>query len=642
MNISGTIPGTLLTRKAIKSMSTNIGNLQAPYSIEKGSFCIANKNRDGSESLDLLTNFIAWINEVVQSDQGASLKISGKLNTGESLPDVSIKAEEFERMNWIGTHWPYKAIVMPVQRAKDHLRVIIQMNSSEVSQSTKFSATGWHKNSSGEWVYAYQGGYISTDGLVSEKEIDLKPVGAQYTNFSGCDRACTSDDLKNLFQLADDKVILPLLAGVFRSVVAEFLPLNFSMYLFGESGTRKSSVAAIIQSFFGKSYTTENLPGSWSSTENALEMQSHYFKDTIFTIDDYALGQTTTENTGLQRKAERVFRGQGNGSGRARMNGEGGLQETKKCRGLILVTAEEIPEGESINARLYLVPMLRSSVDINRLTLAQKAAGEGVYANLMRSFIQWYARRAKILDLGAMKRNYIEQYRDNAGHGRDTECIADLTIGSRLFLDFCLDAQLMTAVEGKNLETKLLSALNISIQTKNATSVTTTPELRFITLLQSALATSRARVVTLNDEPNKGVSHTSDRGRLVGWQDTKYLYLNPDAAYTLVYKMAIEQGKHIGASQRALWQKLNRAGISSCETNKSLKKKLINGKRIYCLQIPQTSLSESIEEPFESDVEPTHDDDLQAVISSVPKVPKKSLNRNLVAELSKPAIRSAK
>jgi hypothetical protein len=90
-----------------------------------------------------------------------------------------------------------------------------------------------------------------------------------------------------LIKLGEPSVSFPLRAATFRSVFGD---CDFSLHLAGATGAYKSERAALEQMHFGSEMTRLNLPGSWSSTANALEMVTFHAKDALVVIDDFAPG----------------------------------------------------------------------------------------------------------------------------------------------------------------------------------------------------------------------------------------------------------------------------------------------------------------------------------------------------------------
>ena len=152
-------------------------------------------------------------------------------------------------------------------------------------------------------------------------------------------------------------------------------------------------MAALAQQHWGAGLDARHLPGSWSSTGNALEGQAFAAKDAIFVIDDFVAGATLHDQARLHREADRVFRAQGNRSGRGRMRADGGLRPPKPPRGLILSTGEDIPRGQSLRSRILVLEVETGAVNWERLSVCQQDAAAGLYAQALAAFVRWLAPR---------------------------------------------------------------------------------------------------------------------------------------------------------------------------------------------------------------------------------------------------------
>ena len=89
----------------------------------------------------------------------------------------------------------------------------------------------------------------------------------------------------------------------------------------GPTGSLKSELAALAQRHFG-TFDRKTLPGSWTSTENALEGRLFTVKDALAVIDDYAPNADSRAQQELEKRAQRIIRGIGNRASRARLRAD--------------------------------------------------------------------------------------------------------------------------------------------------------------------------------------------------------------------------------------------------------------------------------------------------------------------------------
>ena len=194
-----------------------------------------------------------------------------------------------------------------------------------------------------------------------------------------------------------------------------------------------------------------NLPASWSSTGNALEGVLFAAKDALVVIDDFCPTGSSADVQRYHRDADRVFRAQGNRSGRQRMRADATLRPTKPPRGLAISTGEDTPRGQSLRSRVGVLEVGPSDVDWARLTACQADARDGVYARALVGFVGWLAprydevRERMRADLDALR---TVAYTDGQ-HRRTPGIVADLAYGLKLFLAYAVDVGAVTDDEAE-------------------------------------------------------------------------------------------------------------------------------------------------------------------------------------------------
>jgi hypothetical protein len=135
-----------------------------------------------------------------------------------------------------------------------------------------------------------------------------------------------------------------------------------------------------------------NLPGSWSSTANALEGLAFAAKDALLVVDDFAPTGSQTDTERAHREADRILRAQGNRSGRLRMRSDGSLRSPRPPRGMIVSTGEDVPRGQSLRARMLVLELGPGDVDWDGLTGCQKAASDAALGRALAGFLCWGRR----------------------------------------------------------------------------------------------------------------------------------------------------------------------------------------------------------------------------------------------------------
>lgn len=328
-----------------------------PYFERDGDIHLHKTTQDGPVAVPLC-NFSARIVEEVVLDDGAEqtrrLALQGSLAGGAPLPRCEVPAADFAGMGWVVPAWGTHAVVCAGMGAKDHVRCAVQLRSGDVPRRTVFGHTGWRQVEGG-LVYLHAGGAIGPEGPAAGVEVSLPDSLARFMLPSpptGEELCAAVRASLRLLKLGPARLTYPLLAATYRAVLGG---ADFALHAAGPTGTYKSEVAALAQQHFGPALDARHLPGSWSSTGNALEGLAFAAKDALLVIDDFAPTGSTYDVQRYHKEAERLLRAQGNRAGRQRMRADATLRPAKPPRGLVLSTGEDVPRGQSLRARLLVL-----------------------------------------------------------------------------------------------------------------------------------------------------------------------------------------------------------------------------------------------------------------------------------------------
>jgi hypothetical protein len=544
----------------------------------------------GGSSADIpLCNFAARVIAEVTTDDGAEcrrrLRLVGRLDTGEELPEIEVPVERFATMEWPMNQWGTRAVVAAGSGSRDHLRAAILKISENVRCETEYAHTGW-REVGGHWVYLHARGAIGADGPAAGVCVSISrylpgytlpdpPVGEQL-------RAAVRASLGILFRnVAPDEVMFPVLLAVYRAPLGG---ADYGLSLVGRTGTGKSELAALSQQHYGAGLDARHLPANWISTANSNEAFAFVAKDALLVIDDYC-PTSPAETVKLNAAADRLFRGQGNHAGRSRMTAGGEIRAGKPPRGLLFSTGEDSPGGASLRARLWTVEVAHGSVDFTRLSECQAEAAAGRYAEALAGFIRWIAadyvsRRDRLRAEVARRR---AELLGTGGHTRVPTTAADLLATLDVLLEFAVSTGAFTRAEAEELRTRGRSAMLATAEAQSEHQRETNPAERFISLLTSVLSSGRAHLVDkTGDCPDEQIARAAgwrnDRdgwnrqGRPLGWIVGERVYLDPEAAIAEVTKLANEQAQPLVVAGRTLWRHLHEAGHLS-ETAGSSKKR---------------------------------------------------------------------
>ena len=561
------------------------------YRIVAGRIVNLRTTRDGPVEVPL-ANWSGRIVEEVVHDDGAerriSLAVEGALADGTPLSPAIVTAEQFPFMRWPVVEWGTRAVVFAGASTADHLRVALQLLSGDVPRRLVYGHTGWRKIGDG-WMYLHGGGAIGPAGIAETVVVELPDALTGFELPAPPERDELVHAVRASLRLLDvgpDRITVPVFAATYRAALAAS---DFALHLAGSSGAFKTELAALAQQHFGASLDSRNLKGSWTSTGNALEGLAFAAKDSLFVVDDFCPAGAVADVQRYHKDADRLFRGQGNRAGRGRCRADGSLKSGKAPRGLILSTGEEIPRGQSLRARLFVIELSKKDISPAKLTVAQRDAAAGRFASSMSGFIQWLVRRYDHVhsDLRREHAELRERALDglDGQHARTPGQVADLALGMKYFLAFALEAGAISAEERDTLARRCWAALGEAAGAQVEHIRTAEPCELFLRLLSAAISSGRAHVAGPDGlEPSnpeawgwQGKEYTHrvagnaaatetdisylPKGNKVGWIDGNDLYLEPESAYAAVQELARQQGESMPVAPRTLWQRLKERGL---------------------------------------------------------------------------------
>jgi hypothetical protein len=251
-------------------------------------------------------------------------------------------------------------------------------------------------------------------------------------------------------------------------------------------------------------------------------------------IDDWAPAEDINSMREMESKAEYIIRAQGNRQAKGRMKPNMSSQTIFIPRGLLLSSGEQLPSGQSRNARVLPVRIERKDINLEALTEAQK--NKGYYAQAMTQYILWFRDHWKELEV-EIPRKY-EEYQQKAvsdnTHLRMSEVIAlmqtGLFVASLFFKEKgVLDASFRKSLleDGWKIFTELASKQNLRVSQERSGK-------RFIEALRSLYSMGMIKLISMD----ASLPSSPEPGQTpIGWNDVSngFIYLAPLPAYTAIY-----------------------------------------------------------------------------------------------------------
>ena len=522
-------------------------------------------NKQGSYTKKLCNFAPGAIREIIKDD-GISferyVQLGGIHQSGRQLPEITIPAGDVEGLGWIVKYWGMDCILEPGLKTKSSVWNAIQSTALDIERITVFSTTGW-RHVDGNWRYLLPG----------DEQYTVELPGKMHSY--GMERSYHPLDIRTAASLlwqpiAPEEVILPLLSFTFLSPLNHFLKADgcepkFVLLLSGKTGSRKSTLAALMLSFFGK-FTASELPLSFRDTANSILLNIFYLKDVLTVIDDLH-PSSRMEEPKMNGTAQAIMRAYGDRTGKGRLRADSTPMESRPPQGNAIITAEFAPDiGESGTARYFALELKEKDVDLETLTAFQNEADDGTLQRCMFAYTEWI-RESFLFSEESLRdfRKYLhtrflfyrEQFRKDGVqcHGRVPETVAQLEIGMEFFLRFLhewggfADDWCHGIFERfQNILARLARKQSDSIDEDK-------PTHKFICKIYALLESNQAHLLERNDTNELGF------GTCLGYQDAEFLYLYNEVAHKMVRKFCEDQGENFSCSPRSLMKALVEEGL---------------------------------------------------------------------------------
>ena len=508
------------------------------------------------------------------------VKLRGVHESGRTLPEIEIPAADLASFNWMAERWGMDCILEVGKTVKDCVRHAIQTTAAHAEKKTVFAVTGWKKIAE-EWYYLMPGDDNHT--------VDLHGKLQGY----GMERKCDPLDIQTAGCLlrmmpVPEEIMFPLLAFTFLSPLNHFLKEagcepKFVLLLSGKTGSRKSTLAALMLSFFGK-FTASELPLSFRDTANSILHNAFALKDVLTCIDDLHPSSRMEEQK-MNGTAQAIMRAYGDRTGKGRLRSDSTLMESRPPQGNAIITAEFAPDiGESGTARYFALELKESDVDLQNLTSYQKEATKGTLQRCMFAYTEWIRENFLFSEESVQNfQKYLHTrflfYRDRFReggiqcHGRVPEAVAQLEIGMEFFLRFLhewggfADDWCREIFERfQNILTQLARKQSDSIDEDK-------PTHKFICKIYALLESNQAHLLDRNDTNELGF------GTCLGYQDAEFLYLYNEVAHKLVRKFCEDQGESFSCSPRGLLKALAEEGLIQPGVQQNTRPLRVGGKQ---------------------------------------------------------------
>jgi len=335
--------------------------------------------------------------------------IAGRMASGQALRELQVLASDFEGLGWM-SEWGARVIKLcsrgngwQIARA---IQEVSTQSSAELKEENVYAHIGWAMID-GQRSYLTETGRLTADGIDAGIRIDLGENNMHHA----LPAAPMGEALKragraslDFLKIGPRRVTAPLWAAMyaapFTTAQPDFKRLDAVLWVYGSSGSGKSTLSHVALAHYGPYFVDgRNYQAQigWNATAFAIETAMFVSKDAPLVVDDYAPQfMALSERDKLRKTANETIRALGNRLSRAKgiwSNGDGKVKARHNPRCLLISTAENPIEGQSLVNRMIYVPIekgevLRKEGNPN-LDAAQKHAAGGLYAEMMSAYICW-------------------------------------------------------------------------------------------------------------------------------------------------------------------------------------------------------------------------------------------------------------
>ncbi|TIH19267.1 hypothetical protein D0S45_03545 [Marinifilum sp. JC120] len=588
---------------------------EPPQYYEENNCLYYNKPTGDGHTSAKLSNFFTKITKEITLDDGYEEQkyyyLEGRHEDGKTFDPITWPATEFKKMGFIDSKYGAKAICYSNQQT--HLGIAIKELSKNIVYETAYSHTGFRKIDD-KYHYLSAAGAMSENSINPNTSVRLEQSLIHY-NIPMPTRNDMAVGMKaslKIIDVAPDCVSFVGFIGAYRAILSEALPPEYSIFMYGHTGSRKTALARVLQAHYGKEFTSSAPLGNWISTANSTEKMIAMAKDALTVMDDYIEETISAKQAELDEFADRIHRGQSNKAGRTRMGASKELIEAYVPKGLILATGEQIPKGKgnahSLRGRMVITPLTTETINNDVLSALQDAGRKGLLTASAAAVIQWIIPKIDDFKIELITRR--NEYRDENDHlktihDRTSDNYADLMVSLEVILQCFEDYEVITQEEKDNLLARGERALQLAIQ-RHGEFINPNPTAQYLGDIKVALNDGTMHFV---DSVNGGAPSNPE---LWGWKvdpvtdemtpqgekggyinkDSKEVYLLSDIAIKNYRNASQKLKRKTILTETQIHKRLSNEGLLLAADNESYKtKRETCDDRIRVLVLSTESLS---------------------------------------------------
>lgn len=475
-----------------------------------------------------LTNFIIEAEKKQIKDDGIRKEVSyvlqcklvGQIRT---LKRIELKSKELITPDWIKSKLGIEYNIYDNQLYK-YLEIYIGKLFVNVNSEIIYEHVGWRRIGD-KRIYIHGGGIIGEYNSNIKGRSD-KTLEIDYS----LNKIDALNQTLNMIKIADPIKTVPMFLYTHLSVLKEIFKEGganpeFSLWLEGLTGSRKTSVAKVFFNVFNRS--NDYIPATFKDTVGSIEEKSFQYKDSPLILDDFFHSISKNEWNYTQQTASEMLRRFGDGFSKSRLDKNMERAKEYPPRGMLVITGELTIKGESSVSRYLTIGIEKN--DINLEVLKHHQENNRIFSTHLYHFIQWVSNNSNRI-IQYIKDNFRNLRNENQGkyrHGRLIETYTIYQLICNIFWDYCLELGIMDKVNRQYLVNNWCQFISEAILIHEKANLQENPAVMYLQALQQLICDGEIKLRLKEKNGDKSI---------VGYEDDEYYYLSSEVMLREIIK----------------------------------------------------------------------------------------------------------
>lgn len=296
-----------------------------------------------------------------------------------TVTEVQIPEASLDRLaDYLGARLPWFSLAADTPGAAQMLVEYIRDQLDGVPRITVFKKEGWHEHE-GKHLFVYDGAAVGKDAvadcgkaLIVDEDLNREQAFREALGILEIGKLCVTLPL----------LLMTLLGPLFRVFEAGGCVARFCGFLFGLSGSLKTSVVEVFYKFF-----SGQRHGSFRDTAAAIDVAIKSHWDRMLLVDDFQPAVIAAEGNAMRKVLEHLLRVFGDDIGKQRSNTRATATYGDRPKGSCIITGESVSGSYSSLLRCLLIPISRGDIDGERLRRYQEHPG--LWTTNFRFMLPW-------------------------------------------------------------------------------------------------------------------------------------------------------------------------------------------------------------------------------------------------------------